>query len=336
MKRAICWVALVAMCVNAAEITGTGHRMLAKDDGKKNLLVVDAKGEIEWEFPAGPIHDMQVLPNGNYLVHTNYQNIVEVTPDKEKKVVWKYDASKQNRKEGERVEVHAFQRLADGNTMIVESNPSRTIEEDKDGKKVKKTEMGPARIIEVDKDGKIVKEVVLTVKNKSGHGATRNARKLENGHYLVAHESDGTIREYDEAGKVIWDFAIPLFDKKPSGDHGPNGWGNGCYSVLRLPNGNTLFTTGNGHAVMEVNPAKEIVWHLKQDDLPGIKLAWVTNLQVLKNGNIVLGNCHAGPENPQVIEVTKDKKVVWSFKDFKNFGNALPVSLVLDEKEVLR
>ena len=303
------------LCLGA-EITGTGHRMLAKDDGKPKLLLVDAKGEIEWDFPGGAMHDMQVLPNGNYLVQTNYQHVVEVTADKEKKIVWSYDSTKQNRKAGEKVEVHAVQRLADGNTMIVES--------------------GPSRIIEVDKDGKIVKEVALTVKHKSTHSDTRNARKLSNGHYLVAHESDGTVREYDEAGKVIWEYEIPLFDKKEAGGHGPEAMGNHCYSALRLPSGNTLISTGNGHSVIEVTPAKEIVWHLKQDDLPGIKLAWVTNLQVLKNGNIILGNCHAGPENPQIIEVNRDKKVIWSFKDFKNFGNALPVSLVLDEPDVLR
>ena len=107
---------------------------------------------------------------------------------------------------------------------------------------------------------------------------------------------------------------------------------NHCYSALRLPNGNTLIGTGNGHSVIEVTPAKEIVWQISQDDLPGIQLAWITQLQVLKNGNIIVGNCHAGDKNPQVIEVSRDKKVVWSFKDFKNFGNAVPVSFVLDEE----
>jgi hypothetical protein len=50
----------------------------------------------------------------------------------------------------------------------------------------------------------------------------------------------------------------------------------------------------------------------------------------LANGNIVLGNCHAGPDNPQVIEITRAKQVVWTFRDFKNFGNSTPTSQVLD------
>jgi hypothetical protein len=58
---------------------------------------------------------------------------------------------------------------------------------------------------------------------------------------------------------------------------------------------------------------------------------------VLPNGNIVIGNCHAGPENPQLIEVTRDKKVVWTFRDFKNFGNNLAAAQVLDvDGDVIR
>lgn len=305
-----------------ADEPAKSHRILASQDGKQ-LAIVDAKGEIEWSYKVGPVHDAHLLPNGNILFQTDYEHIVEVTPDKDKKVVWSYDAKKMNgngptaeNPKGRPVQVHAFQRLADGNTMIVES--------------------GPSRIIEVDKDGKLVKEIKLTVKNHSTHSDTRNARKLANGHYLVAHESDGTVREYDENGKVVWEYEIPLFGKKGAGGHGPEAFGNHCYSAIRLPNGNTLIGTGNGHSVIEVNPAKEIVWQISQDDLPGIQLAWVTQVQVLKNGNIIVGNCHAGDKNPQIIEVTRDKKVAWSFKDFKNFGNAVPVSFVLDEEGTIR
>ena len=42
----------------------------------------------------------------------------------------------------------------------------------------------------------------------------------------------------------------------------------------------------------------------------------MTTLHVLPNGNLIVGNCHAGPDNPQLFEVTRDKKVVWTFKDF--------------------
>ena len=40
----------------------------------------------------------------------------------------------------------------------------------------------------------------------------------------------------------------------------------------------------------------------------------------------------SGPENPQLLEVTRDKKVVWQFNDFTHFGNNLVAAQVLGIK----
>ena len=293
-----------------AEQTGKAQRILAADDSKQRLAIIAPDGSLEWEMKVGAIHDAWVLPNGNILFQQGWTKVVEVTP--EKKTVWSYDAGKMNGNEGKRVEVHAFQRLSDGLTMIAES--------------------GPARIIEVDKEGKIQHEVKLKVTHPSAHSDTRLVRKLSNGHYLVAHESDGFVREYDQQGAIVWEYEVPLFGKERKGGHGPEAFGNSVFSAARLANGNTLIGAGNGHAVLEVTPEKQIVWKLEQNDLPGITLAWVTRVERLANGNTRFGNCHAGPENPQFIEVTPAKKVVWTFKDFKNFGNSTPVQAVLDAR----
>lgn len=299
----------------AAYDVPTNRRVLAADYSKAVVALVDSSGKVLWRRKSAGTHDLYLLPNGHVLTGDGWTKIIEVEPGmdgREDKVVWQYDAAKQNRTDGKKVEVHAFQRLADGNTMIVES--------------------GPARIIEVDKDGKLVKEVKLKVDHPSTHSDTRLARKLENGHYLVCHEADGTLREYDADGKVVWEYAVPLFDRKPAGGHGPEAWGNSLFGAVRLPSGNTLIAAGNGHAVLEVTPAKEVIWHLKQHDLPNITLAWVTTLQVRPNGNIILGNCHAGERNPQIVEVTREKQVVWQFKDWTTFGDAMSNSVVVDGK----
>jgi hypothetical protein len=227
--------------------------------------------------------------------------------DEQRQPVWGYDA-KRNGNADRGVEVHAFQRLADGTTMIVES--------------------GPARIIEVDREGTVIREIPLTVNNPSTHSDTRNARRTAAGTYLVAHEEDGVVREYDAAGKVVWEFDVPLFGKPRAGGHGPEAFGDQVYSAVRLANGNTLIGTGNGHSVLEVTPAKDIVWKIEQHDLEGVTLAWVTQVERLENGNTRFVNCHAGPGNPQIIEVTPEKRVVWTFKDFTTFGNSLPVAVV--------
>ena len=277
------------------------RRFVTADSSKQRIAIIDEKQATQWEYRIGPLHDLQMLANGNLLFQTNWTRLVEVNP-KTDQVVWEYDSSKSEGNQGRRIEVHAFQRLANGNTMIAES--------------------GATRIIEVDRSGKITHVVKLQVKDPHPHRDTRLVRKLDNGNYLVCHEGEGTVREYAADGKIVWDYPVPMFGKQAKGGHGLEAFGNKCFSAIRLANGNTLIGTGNGHSVIEVTPDKKIVWQLHQNDLPGIQLAWVTTLQLLPNGNIVIGNCHAGPKNPQIIEVNRNKEVVWSFHDFERFGNA--------------
>lgn len=286
------------------------HRVLAADRETGRIAIIGADGKVEWEMPnKHDVHDLHMLENGNILTHTSHTTIVEINPKKE--IVWKYEAKPKPGYTG-KIEVHAFQRLPDGNTMIAES--------------------GNSRIIEINREGKIVKEVPLKVKSPSAHRDTRMVRALNNGHYLVCHEGEGCVREYDSTGKVIWEYALDLAGRPRSNGHGPEGHGLEVYGAIRLPSGNTLIAGGNNNRVIEVTPDKKIVWQVDQKDLPGITLAWVTTLQVLPNGNIIIGNCHAGPQNPQLIEVNRDKKVVWSFKDHKLFGNSLASAQVLDIK----
>ena len=281
--------------------------------GNNRLAIVDADGKIQWQMKWGGIHDIHVLDNGHIMVQERNQKVVQIDPES-KSIVWSYDSTKQNGNQGKRVEVHAFQPLKNGHVMIAES--------------------GAGRIIEVDRQGKIHKEIRLKVNKPHPHRDTRLARKLDNGHYLVCHEGDGAVREYDQQGKVVWDYSVPLFGKPRRRGHGPEAFGNQVFGAVRLKNGNTLIATGNGHSVLEVTPEKKIVWQIHQNDLPNITLAWVTTLEVLPNGNYVIGNCHAGPKNPLLIEIEpKTKKVVWTFDHFKTFGNSVPNSQILGLKE---
>jgi hypothetical protein len=62
----------------------------------------------------------------------------------------------------------------------------------------------------------------------------------------------------------------------------------------------------------------------------------MTCLQEMDNGNFIVGNCHAGPNNPQIFEITRDKKVVWEFNEFELVGNGLACWQVLDGKPANR
>jgi hypothetical protein len=302
----------VALPQLAADPPKNGYRDLAQDKGK--VAIVGADGKVEWEVECKyNSHDIHFLPNGNLLLHTAAATVTEMTPTK--KVVWQYTAKPREGYKG-RVEVHAFQRLADGNTMVAES--------------------GNRRIVEVDTGGKIAKEVPLVVNNPDPHRDTRMVRKLDSGNYLVCHEGDGCVREYDATGKVVWEYALDLGGRPASPGHGPEGHGTSVYGAIRLKNGNTVIAGGNNNRVLEVDRNGKVVWSIDQKELPGITLAWVTTLHALPDGNLIVGNCHAGPDNPQLFEVTRDKKVVWTFKNQKVFGNSLAAAQVLDLKDGVR
>lgn len=306
------FVMLTALIVSADWMTAAAkdetrnYRVLGADN--KHVAIVNAKGEVEWEVPneAREIHDIQMLPNGNVLFQTSYTTVVEMSPAK--KIVWQYDAKPKTGYDGQ-IQIHSYQRLKNGLTMIAES--------------------GNGRVIEVNKDGKIVFELPLKLEKPNFHRDTRMVRSLDNGNYLVCQEGEGKVIEYDRKGKIVWSFAPDLNGRPRSPGHGVEGHGTEVFGAIRLPNGNTMIAGGNNNRVMEVSPAGKIVWSIDQKELPGITFAWMTTLELLPNGNLIIGNTHAGPDNPQLIEVTREKKVVWTFKDFKNFGNNLVAAQVL-------
>lgn len=278
----------------AADITGTGKRFFACDYGKKIMAIVGADGKIEWKREMrGGCHDAWLMPDGKLLWTPSGDKIFEVDTKANTEILI-YDS----RKHGgvtEGVEIHAFQPHADGTITVFES--------------------GPKRAVEIDRSGKILKTIALPINQGNPHKQMRNARKLANGNYLLALSSDSKIVECDAAGKVVW-------------EHKTNGE---CYSAIRLPNGNTLLGGGFSHRVFEVDKDGKEVWSLGETELPGVKFGYVAQVQRLKNGNTVIINCHGGPENPQIIEVSPDKKVVWSYRDFENFGNDTPVGFVIDD-----
>jgi hypothetical protein len=199
---------------------------------------------------------------------------------RDKKIVWEYKAP-------EKVEVQACQPLTDGRVLVVEC--------------------GTSRIIEVDRDGRVAKEIKLTTKPEVKlHNQYRGTRKTKDGHYVVCFKGEGKVVELDGEGKQVREIPV-------AGDP---------HEVVPLPSGNLLITCGDGHKAVEVDRNGKIVWQLHENDLPGNPLRLMAGCQRLPSGNIVfcnyLGHGHIG-EQPHLIEVTPDKKVVWEFADHAHF-----------------
>ncbi len=274
---------------NAAPIqTGTGHHFVCTDYTAGKVFIVSPAGKVEWEYDGVTnCNDIWALPNGNLLFNTGH-GVREVTYDK--RVVFDYQSTS---------EIYACQRLTNGNTFIGECDTGR--------------------LLEVEPSGKIAKELrLLPEGTNGGHAYMRNARKLDNGNYLVAHMGAQVVREYDSQGKVVRE--IPA--------------AGGPHSVVRLPNGNTLISCGDrkgGRKVFEVDPDGKTVWQVQGDELPDCSLKFMGGLQRLPNGNTVIANWlghNQFGKAPHLIEVTPDKQVVWTFSDHQTMRTISSVQIL--------
>jgi len=181
-------------------------------------------------------------------------------------------------------QVFGCERLANGNTLVAEQ--------------------GPCRAVEVDPQGKVVHVTPLTTSHADPHLQVRNVHKLASGNILAAHEGEGAVREVSPDGKVIWEYV----GVENAGD------------AQRLPDGNTLISCGTQKRVLEVTPQGEIAWEFTAADAPELNLTWISSIQRLKNGNILVGNFLRGQEGKgaHAFEVTRDKKVVWKWDDHRH------------------
>src|SRR5262249_37314639 len=115
-------------------------------------------------------------------------------------------------------------------------------------------------------------EHVLNTKSpnepKSVHMQFRHIRMTKKGTYLVPHFDMDKVVEYDKNWNEIWsvDAETP-------------------WAAVRLKNGNTLISGDRNGYVREVNPNKEVVWELENDELPGIPIHAVQEADRLANGN---------------------------------------------------
>ncbi len=178
-------------------------------------------------------------------------------------------------------QVFGCERLANGNTLVAEQ--------------------GPCQAVEVDPKGVIVHVTALTTNTTGFHLQVRNVHKLTNGNILAAHEGEGAVREVDAQGKVVWEYT------------GVTNTGD----AQRLANGNTLICCGNQKRLIEVTPDKQIVWEFKAEDAPELNITWVSSVQQLKNGNLLVGNFIRGQEGKgaHAFELNREKKVIWSWSD---------------------
>ena len=258
-----------------------------------NIIFLVNKGKIIWTYSTGPgceYDDVWMMSNGNILF-TRMQYIAIVTPKKE--VIWRYDAP-----EGR--EIHGCQPIGQDRVLFVMNGqpPKLYVMNIKN------------KAIETEHDLPVD---TLTDK-RFIHAQFRRVRFTAQGTFLVPFLELGRVVEYDKNLNEIWRYNI----KTP-------------WAAIRLKNGNTLITDEADKLTCEINPKKEIVWELRPSDLPE-KYRFI-NTQCctrLANGNTIICSRGDNGKGPQLVEVTRDKKVVWVLWDWKNLGPASGVQILDD------
>lgn len=286
----ICGLILLLSCDVEA-----GHRILLGSYGHGNdLTILDENDQVEWRMPGlKKVTDVQWLPDG-HILYAHTSGVSEITPDYKSgvggtvKLLWKVPPQSEFvgdlcvPKKDQKGETHSCQLLPDGRILV-----GLSYHED-------------SYVLEIDRAGTVCKKIRVSNYGTS-HGSFRNIRKTRQGSYLLTRNGKPHVGlEIDGQGKRLREFK------------------DGRYVMIRLPNGNTLVAGSDAHRLFEVNETGREVWSVEQDDLPCISLAAVCGVQRLANGNTLLSSWggHGDRKSPAVIEVTRDKKVVWKSPDF--------------------
>ena len=251
---------------------GPKYNFVFADFSKGEVCVMSDEGKITRTYAAKDPNDVWALQDGG-VMFAHRGGVRQFDGDGKLVFEWKSKTSKD--------EIHTCQPLPGGKVLIAQN--------------------GRSRLIEVDRaSGEVTKEISVPSKNDNLHMRYRMCRKLKDGHYLCMISCDHEIRELDETGKtvrVIRDLPGIKMEKP--------------HAVVRLANGNTLFSTGAGVSAVEVDAKGKVVWKLSPEDVPEIKMGFMTGLSRLPNGNTVIcfyqGSHH-------IIEVTADKQLIWKWR----------------------
>ena len=286
---------IISRAADSARLPGKGlaqHPMLYIGEGCNKMFLIN-EGKIIWTYSTGKgweYDDIWLLSNGNILF-SRMSYAEEITP--EKQVVWHLDAP-------QGTEIHTVQPVGLGKVLLVENGlPPRLLVIDKKTGTVEVDHAMPAPSL---------------TDRATVHGQFRRIRMTATGTYLAPLLEMNKVVEFDREFREIWSYNIAS-----------------PWAAVRLQNGNTLITDERDRLTREVNPKGETVWEFKLSELPPeIEFPDSQSCVRLANGNTVLCSRGNGGRGCQLIEITRDKKVVWALQDWETLGPATAVQL-LDE-----
>jgi len=299
------------------EKTAPGYVFYTPDHSKKFLLI-NLEGEIVNEWEAWTSHFGFLLPHGNLMCETQFANdrpygVLE--RDWAGNEVWFHECPAH----------HDFQRLENGNTMIICDREMECPEIWPDGPILS------SYLIEVTPEGKVVwewysEEHLEELKRLAGVTFPRDdpdwvhtntvqvipetpaARdpRFKRGNVIVSHRNlDLALVIEKGTGEIVWTFGPGLFDRQHATYLQDDG------SMICFDNGRVR----RWSAIWECDPLSgEVLWSYKGDPPSSFFADALSNAHRLPNGNIFV--CSGSkPDDGRLFELTRDGEIVWEFQN---------------------
>jgi len=264
---------LVASCEGLSAWDRDGNRTFAR------FFVPDvppagAKASVvAW---AEMVYDGWRLPSGNYLCSA-HEWVRELAPDGT--IVWEYRVQAP-------CELKTCVPLPDGDVMTVDAERMELIQL-------------------ADRGRRIARRIPVPTDPQAGiHVRYNLLRCTPAGTFLLALRAEQAFIEVDDSGREVWRQAVP---------------GMPCVAE-RLPAGATLMAWRGGGptasgGLIEVDPLGAVVWKLDVGEVEGFH-GWFGGFHRFENGNTLVANSDWHYHEPhetavQLVEVTRDKRVVW-------------------------
>ena len=140
-------------------------------------------------------------------------------------------------------------------------------------------------VIRIKEDGTLL----WAFPNNNGH----DVQLLKNGNVLIV---TGEVQEVTPDKKIVWQLGKPTVEI--------------AEAAQRLENGNTVIADNGKHAVFEINPKGEEVWHFDVPNHNQRPQPTMRQVRRLANGNTLI----CASTEDEVWEVSPDKQIVWRYK----------------------
>lgn len=155
-------------------------------------------------------------------------------------------------------------------------------------------------IVQLNQRGELIKKTTFDTGVKNVHGQLRQIIETKNNTFLIPVMASGELIEIDNQGNVLKRIKT---GGTPFSVHNTN------------TNGEYMVSCGDASKIVFINLEKQkIVREIRNEDIKGdVKMLFVAELKMLKNGNILIANWNGHVNDktqPQIFEIDSQNRVV--------------------------